>query len=709
MHRVILPAVLLASMWVGPEALAARTEVIFYYGNGGYNSASSGFHTQMRAAGASRSYATGSWPSRPNQNNAKVWLLVAPNSNWSGSQLTDIKYFVDNGGTMVLVSEWAGFRRNAHTIQNSAAAYLGRNTRFFSVSYDLGCTKRGNRTNVTPFSAGASTLTYAASGGITVGSGGTSLYRRQSASNIIVSEERGVVFMADGNSFGGCTYNTSDQRFWRNLYSGACSKITYYRDADGDTWGNSGSTRSECTKPSGYVTRGGDCNDGNRNIYPGASEKIGDEVDQNCDGRESCYADIDEDGWRTNSVVISSDVDCRDTGEATASEPGIDCDDRRKQTYPGADEYCNSIDDDCDKVIDEDDALDAKTWYRDADLDRYGDHSVTRKACKVPTGYVADDTDCDDSRKETHPGADEYCNGIDDDCDKAVDEDAVDAATWYADSDGDTFGNPDITKKACKVPAGYVADHTDCDDDDKTVHPGATEIPYDGIDQDCDGEDLCDVDIDGYDHPLCGGSDCDDTVDTINPGADEVWYDGLDQDCDGWSDYDADYDGFDSADYEGEDCDDTDDQINPDAEEVWYDGIDQNCDGKSDYDADYDGYDSDDYGGEDCDDDDDTVHPGADEIEDGKDNDCNGVDEDDDSDGDGIPDEVEIEIGTDPFNDDTDGDGVKDGVEVGDDHDSPEDTDGDGTIDALDVDDDGDGILTEVEIGDGPGDEPVDS
>ena len=465
-------------------------------------------------------------------------------------------------------------------------------------------------------------------------------------------------------------------------------KEVCYVDADNDGW------RLDKTVASGDVdcrdsgeARASeprlDCDDADKLTYPGAKEVIGDEKDQSCDGKELCYQDRDDDGWRTDKTVVSADADCKDSGEATAKEPGIDCDDTRKTTYPGADEYCNGRDDDCDKTIDEDDALDAKTWYRDADGDTYGDPKTSKKACKVPTGYVADDTDCDDGRKETYPGADEYCNGHDDDCDKVVDEDdALDALTWYQDNDGDKYGNPAESRKACKVPSGYVADDTDCDDDDKTVYPGAPEVPYDGIDQDCDGDDLCDVDEDGYDHELCGGTDCDDDRDDVNPGEDEIWYDGVDMDCDGWSDYDADYDGFDSADYEGDDCDDADPEINPDAEEIWYDGIDQNCDELSDYDADGDGYDSDEYGGEDCDDDDDTVYPGAEELDDEKDNDCNGVDETADSDGDGLTDEDELDLGTDPHDADTDGDGVMDGEEVGDDVDEPYDTDEDGTIDA---------------------------
>ena len=72
------------------------------------------------------------------------------------------------------------------------------------------------------------------------------------------------------------------------------------------------------------------------------------------------------------------------------------------------------------------------------------------------------------------------------------------------------------------------------------------EIPYDGVDQDCDGADLTDVDGDGFESDFVGGTDCDDDDPSINLEADEIPYDGVDQDCDGADLTDVDGDGFES-------------------------------------------------------------------------------------------------------------------------------------------------------------------
>jgi hypothetical protein len=128
---------------------------------------------------------------------------------------------------------------------------------------------------------------------------------------------------------------------------------------------------------------------------------------------------------------------------------------------------------------------------------------------------------------------------------------------------------------------GYP-DSVDCAPNDASIYPGATEIPYDGIDQNCSGADLCDVDLDGFDAIVCGGTDCNDNDPTIYPGAIDIPGDGIDQSCSGEDAEpicDLDGDGYLSLACGGDDCNDADASVHPGAVDIPGDGIDQNCDG----------------------------------------------------------------------------------------------------------------------------------
>ncbi len=174
---------------------------------------------------------------------------------------------------------------------------------------------------------------------------------------------------------------------------------------------------------------------------------------------------------------------------------------------------------------------------------------------------------------------------------------------------------------------GYVAlpEGDDCDDDAFEVNPGATEVPYDGIDQDCTGADLTDIDGDGHDSDaVAGGDDCDDTNSGINPSAIDLPYDGIDQDCSGDDAIDLDGDGYDGLTV---DCNDANANVNPGETEIPYDNIDQDCSGADLTDVDGDGFDAIAVGGTDCDDNEFATYPGAPETPyDGIDQDCNGSD-----------------------------------------------------------------------------------
>ncbi len=388
-----------------------------------------------------------------------------------------------------------------------------------------------------------------------------------------------------------------------------------------------------------------DCDDNNAEIHPNADE-ICDGLDNDCDGEvdednavdaPTWYADTDADGWADEASTTTA---CEQPSGYLSAEAIGDCDDSNPHVNPGADEVCNDIDDDCDELVDEDDALDAPTWYADADDDGWGDEASTTTACERPSGHVSAEAvgDCADTDPEVNPDADEVCDGLDNDCDGEVDEDsAVDAPTWYADADADGFGDEDSAAVACEQLSDHVAagEAFDCDDTNAAINPDAQEDYCNGVDDDCDGavdewpdEDAdgsmtwyADADGDGYgdasttvvDHEDCGApsgyladdTDCDDTNASINPSEDE-YCDGIDTDCSGVDDDDYAIDA--GTWYTDADSDSWGD---PDSST-------SSCDQPSGHVAD----------NTDCDDADAAVYPGADEYCNSTDDDCDGdVDE----------------------------------------------------------------------------------
>ena len=161
-----------------------------------------------------------------------------------------------------------------------------------------------------------------------------------------------------------------------------------------------------------------------------------------------------------------------------------DCDDADSSVHPGADEYCNGADDDCDGDIDEIGVVDGSTYFADTDGDGFGDPDSSTTSCEEEDGFVEDATDCDDADAATYPGADELCDDADNDCNDLVDDGASD--TWYLDEDGDGYGVSTDTIETCDEPDGYSLADGDCDDDDMLTNPGETEA-CDGEDNNCDG------------------------------------------------------------------------------------------------------------------------------------------------------------------------------------------------------------------------------
>ncbi len=406
--------------------------------------------------------------------------------------------------------------------------------------------------------------------------------------------------------------------------------LPYYADADGDGVGSGSSLGTACEPAPGYASVAGDCDDNNSAISPSSPETCNG-IDDDCSG----FADDDA----LDGVVWYADVDGDGYGEAAAAtlwceQPdgyvadSTDCDDADPLAFPDAAEMCDGADNDCDGAVD-DAAIDPSMWYADADSDTFGDATVFEVACDVPSGYVADATDCNDADAALSPGAYEACDGIDNNCNGEVDTDSPAAARWYPDGDLDGYGDAAAGVTACTQPAGTIVDGGDCDDADAEILPGATEF-CDGVDNNCDGTTdeatavdvstfYVDADLDGYGDPsgtiaACSApagyaatdDDCDDAEATANPGNRESC-DGLDNDCDAEVDEDdatdavvwhadVDSDGYGDAAStttacaapsgflaDDADCDDTEPLVNPLGTET-QDLSDEDCDGLVDED-----------------------------------------------------------------------------------------------------------------------------
>jgi hypothetical protein len=258
-----------------------------------------------------------------------------------------------------------------------------------------------------------------------------------------------------------------------------CDPTTLGHDRDGDSY-----VASECCNvtPEGLRECGTDCADDIGAVNPDAIE-VCNGNDEDCDGLidegvpHVIFPDGDGDGFGVSERGMSA---CTLPGTGFTFLGG-DCDDTAAAVSPGAAEECDTIDNDCDGAIDQACSCDREGEARVCGPRLPDGGLQTRGACRSGEQACLDGmwSDCVGDQGP----AEEFCDGIDDDCDGNIDEGVV--QRYYLDADGDGFGDIHRPTEACRIPLRHTNNRLDCDDDDAAISPSATES-CNGVDDDCD-------------------------------------------------------------------------------------------------------------------------------------------------------------------------------------------------------------------------------
>jgi len=203
----------------------------------------------------------------------------------------------------------------------------------------------------------------------------------------------------------------------------SCEQVLLCPDVDGDGYGAASGCQQQCAALPGWVADDSDCDDGDADVHPHASEYCN-ERDDDCDDlvdedavdENTWYSDEDADGYGN---AATNQLACDVPADGWVADDS-DCDDADGTINPAATETCDGVDNDCDALVDEDDPSLEDQWFMDLDGDGFGDPDTG--SCSWREGDVQQAGDCDDDDAAINPDADDRDDdGVDDDCDEFVD------------------------------------------------------------------------------------------------------------------------------------------------------------------------------------------------------------------------------------------------------------------------------------------------